>query len=194
MGARDMLTFEEASHTYRHGGQVVPGVTSILRPLVDYSSVPPHVLEAKADLGRRVHEACQYLDEDDLDEESVEADVDPYLAAYKRFKAETGALILLNEYRVFNPLHRYAGTLDRVFRINGESVLTDLKTCIVTPNSVGPQTAAYMRALDDSRVTRRAALRLRPDGTYRLEMLDDPNDWATFLACLTVHRHLEKHA
>jgi hypothetical protein len=194
MGTRDLLVFDEASHTYRHGGLVVPGVTSILKPLVDFSRIPTDVLEAKADLGRRVHTACQFLDEDDLDDSSVQADVAPYLDAYEKFKRDSGVVIELNEQRVFNELHRYAGTLDRVIRYQGLRILMDLKTCITTPNSVGPQTAAYLRALNDPTVTHRAALRLRPDGTYRIEMLSDANDWSTFLACLTVHRHLEKHA
>lgn len=189
-----MLTFDEASHTYRHGGKVVPGVTSILRPLVDFSGIRREVLEAKADLGRRVHLACQLHDEDDLDESSVQEDVAPYLQAYRQFLTETGAEIVMNEARVFSGIYGYAGTLDRVLRIPQGHFLVDLKTCIATPSTTGPQTAAYLRALSDTNVTRRAALRLRPDGTYRLDELTDPNDWATFLACLTVHRHLEKHA
>lgn len=194
MGAREPLTFDEESHTYRFLGQVVPGVTQLLRPLVDFSRVPPAVLAAKSDLGRRVHEACHYLDEDDLDEESVGADVEPYLQAYKRFRAESGAEIQHAELMVFDPMLMYAGRIDRVLRLNGERWLVDLKTSIATPASAGPQTAAYLRAMGDTTITRRAALRLRPDGTYRLDALTDPNDMATFLACLTIRRHMEKHA
>ncbi len=190
-----MLTFDEASHTYRFGGKVVPGVTSILRPLVDFSGIRRDVLEAKADLGKRVHFACQLHDEDDLDEASVQEDVAPYLQAYRLFLSESRAQIVMNEERVFSRTYGYAGTLDRVMALPAQGTfLVDLKTCIATPTSTGPQTAAYLRALDPSVCTRRAALRLRPDGTYRLDELTDPNDWATFLACLTVHRHLEKHA
>lgn len=194
MGAREPLTFDEATHTYRFLGQVVPGVTQLLRPLVDFSRIRPEVLAAKADLGRRVHEACHYLDEDDLDEESVEADVEPYLQAYKRFLAESSAEILHAELMVFDPMLMYAGRIDRVLRLNGERWLVDLKTSIATPASAGPQTAAYLRALGDTTVTRRAALRLRPDGTYRLDALTNPNDMATFMACIAIHRHQETHA
>ena len=31
-----LLTFDEASHSYCYGGKPVPGVTSILKPLVDF--------------------------------------------------------------------------------------------------------------------------------------------------------------
>ena len=194
MGALDMLTFDEARHEYRLLGGVVPSVTQILAPLVDLSGIPRAVLDAKRQLGQDVHYACQLLDEGDLDEDSVEEQIEPYLQAYKRFKADTGAVVLLNEQRVADPLLLYAGTLDRVMGIKDEKWLVDLKTCISTPLAVGPQTAAYLRALGDTSVTRRAALRLRPDGTYRLDALTEPNDWSAFMACLTLHRFKEQNA
>lgn len=193
MGAPDLL-FDEATHTYRLLGAPVPGVTSILAPLANFEGIPPHVLEAKRRLGQDVHYACQLDDEHDLDEDFLEVDVAQYLKAYRRFKADTGAVIVLNEKRVAEPLLMYAGTLDRVMAINGVKWLVDLKTCIATPMSVGPQTAAYLRALGDNTVTHRAALRLRPDGTYRFDPLTGPDDWAAFMSCLTLHRFKESHA
>lgn len=189
-----MLTFDPVAHEYRVGGVRVPGVTSVLRPLVDFSRVPRDVLEAKADLGRRVHLAAQLHDEDDLDESSVEDDVAPYLVAYRRFLADTGARVVMNEIPVFHATYRYAGTLDRVMEIGGDRWLIDLKTAIATPITTGAQTCAYLQALGDLTVTRRGALRLRPDGTYRLDSLNDPNDWSVFLSALTLHRYAETHA
>ena len=37
------LTFDEATHTYRFNGNVVPGVTSILSPLTDFSDAAENV-------------------------------------------------------------------------------------------------------------------------------------------------------
>lgn len=193
MGAPELLTFDAAAHVYRFMGSVVPGVTQVLQPLVDFSSVPAHVLEAKRDLGTRVHEACHYFDEDDLDEESVQADVEPYLEGWKRFIRESGARVLFAEQRVFEPMLMYAGTLDAVVELDGVRWLIDRKTSIATPMSTGPQTAAYQRALGDLTVTRRAAVRLRPDGTYRFDPLSGPDDWSCFMACLTLQRFKEKH-
>ncbi len=193
MGSRDLLTFDEDRHEYRLLGGVVPSVTQILRPLVDFAGIPKTVLDAKRDLGQRVHFACQLDDEDDLDEASVEEDVAPYLAAWRKFRRDTGAVVFLNEARVADPILLYAGTLDRGIELNGERWLIDLKTCISTPLAVGPQTAAYLRALGDTSVTHRGALRLRPDGTYRLDRLTGADDWACFMACLTLHRFKESH-
>lgn len=192
MGARE-LTFDEETHTYRLLGGVVPGVTQILRPLADFSGIPKNVLEAKADLGRRVHFACQLDDENDLDESSVEDDVAPYLDGWRRFLRDSGAVVLANEQRVAEPLLMFAGTLDNVLLLNGAKWLIDKKTSISLPHAVGPQTAAYMRALGDATVTHRGALRLRPDGTYRLDPLTGADDWSVFFACLTLHRFKESH-
>lgn len=187
------LTFDEASHTYRYGGALVPGVTSILRPLSNFDGIPLDVLNAKADLGRRVHFACQLDDEADLDQDSVGDDVAPYLFAWRKFLAESGAKVVHNERQVFEPTLRYAGTLDNVLELQGHRWLVDKKTSISTPISAGPQTAAYLRALNDPSVTRRAAVRLRPDGTYRFDPLSGADDWSAFMACLALHRFKEPH-
>lgn len=186
------LIFDARTHTYMMGGEIVPGVTSVLKPLIDFSRIPADVLAAKADLGRRIHAATEFDDDGDLDEDSVEPDVAPYLAAYRRFRAESGAVVVANERMVYEPMHRYAGTLDRILQIDRIDWLVDIKSCVTTPMSAGPQTAAYLRALNDPRVQRRAALRLRPDGTYRFEPLTSPDDWSCFYACLAVRRYTEK--
>lgn len=194
MSAReDLLTFDETRHEYAFMGARVPGVTELLRPLVDFSMVPPAILEAKCDLGRRVHLACQLDDEDDLEESSVEEDVEPYLVAWRAFLRDSGAIVVLNEQRVFEPMFGYAGTLDNVLLLNGQKYLVDKKTSISTPMSAGPQTAAYMRALGDLSITRRAAVRLRPDGTYRFDELTGHDDWPCFLSCLTLYKFKECH-
>lgn len=193
MGAREPLEFDEATHTYRFLGGRVPGVTEVLRPLSSFEGIPPAVLEAKRDLGRRVHFACQLDDEDDLDESSIERDVAPYLTAWRRFLRESGATVVLNEQRVFDPMLLVAGTLDRVIDLDRRRILVDLKTSIATPASAGPQTAAYLRLLGDTSVTHRAALRLAPNGKFRLDMLNGADDFAVFMACLTLHRWKESH-
>lgn len=191
MGARELLTFDEASHVYRFMGDVVPGVTQVLKPLCNFDRVPREVLEAKAELGRQVHYACQLFDEDDLDETSIGPEVQPYLNAWHKFRHDTGCQVLAIEKRVFEPMFLYAGTLDRVLAFKGAKWLVDLKTCFTTPMAAGPQTAAYLRALGDTSVTHRAALRLRPDGTYRLDQLSGADDWSVFVSCLTLWRFKE---
>lgn len=188
-----MLDFDDATHTYTLAGVRVPSVTQILKPLTDLSGIPREVLEAKRDLGSRVHEACEYDAADDLDEASVEPDVAPYLAAWRAFMSDSGARIVHSERIVYEPVLRYAGKLDLVLDCGGDRILTDIKTSIVLPHAVGAQTAGYMRALADTTVTRRAALRLRPDGAYRLDQLTGADDWSVFMAALTLYRWKERN-
>lgn len=188
-----MLLFDAASHTYTLDGKVVPGVTSILKPLIDLSGIPKDVLEAKRQLGTDVHLACQLLNDQDLDEESIEPQVRGYLTAYQRFLVESGAKVMASEMRVHEPAVNFAGTLDLILHYRGVGWVVDIKSSIATPISTGPQTAAYLRAVHahDATIGHRAALRLRPDGKYRFDPLQNPNDWSAFVACLTIHRFKE---
>lgn len=189
-----MLTFDPIPHEYRFNGVRVPSVTEILRPLSDFSGIPAAVLEAKRDLGQRVHLACQLDDEGDLDESSVEDDVAPYLAAWRKFLVQSGAKVVLNEQRVYEPALRYAGTVDNVLLLNGHKWVVDKKTSIATPLSASAQTSAYLRALNDPTVTRRAVVRLRPDGAYRFDSLTGVDDWTAFISCFNLWTYKETHA
>lgn len=183
-----MIDFDEATHTYRVGGQVRPSVTQILRPIVDFSAVPPGVLQAKSDLGVRVHRATELDDADDLEESSVGDDVRPYLQAWRDYLRDTGAVVLLSEGRVYNPGANYCGTLDRVLDIDGAEWLVDIKTSAQVHRAVGPQTAAYEQALGWRGPLRRGVVQLRPDGSYRFRELHDPRDWVIFQACNLIFR------
>lgn len=183
-----MIDFDEATHTYRVGGQVRPSVTQILRPIVDFSAVPLDVLEAKSDLGSRVHRATELDDADDLEESSVGDDVRPYLRAWRDYLRDTGAVVLLSEGRVYNPGANYCGTLDRVLDIDGVEWLVDIKTSAQVHRAVGPQTAAYEQALGWRSPLRRGVVQLRPDGSYRFRELNNPRDWVIFQACNLIFR------
>lgn len=183
-----MLHFDEPTHTYTWGGQVVPSVTQILKPLNDYDGIPASVLEYARERGQAVHRATELDDMRALDEASVTDDIWPYLRAWRQFKIDKGVVVLENEARVYSGDHRYAGTLDRVVGMaDGSEFLLDVKATSVIKASVRPQTAAY-KAAYGAKDLRRAVIQLRPDGTYRFRELDSPRDWLTFQACLLVHR------
>ena len=87
------FTFDPERHLYVADGRPVPSVTQVLhsaRLAADYSMVPPDVLERKRTIGQYVHKATQYLDEGCLDLETVDPELQPYLAAYQRFLEESG--------------------------------------------------------------------------------------------------------
>lgn len=197
-----MLEFDDLAHVYRLSGVVIPSVTQILRPLHDFRMIDPAVLQAKAEIGTAVHRAAELLDNDDLDEESDDGraaleSIAGYLAGYKKFKAEKRPVVIENETRLYHPLHRYAGTIDRRYEIEGDVWDVDLKSTVAMSPIVGLQTAAYtemFKANGHKAKARRGALQLFPDGKYKLWEFKDPADFAVFLSLLTVQRFKERHS
>ena len=196
------LKFDEVAHRYTFDGVVVPSVTQVLRPLYDFGAIPPQVLQAKAAIGTAVHRACELIDADDLDDESPEgqaalAPIAGYLAGYRKFKADKNPTVLANEQRLYHPLHRYAGTTDRRYAFGGHVWDIDIKSTASMSPIVGLQTAAYQamfQAQGDKTPSRRGALQLLPDGSYKLWEFSDPSDFSVFLSLLTVQRFKERHA
>lgn len=192
-------TFDPVRHEYRLDGRVVPSVTQLLTPIQDWSGIPKSVLEAKAILGTAVHRACE-LDEDGLlDEETLDERIEPYLRAFKKFKAEKRPKLLANEKRLFHLTLGYAGTLDRLYEIDGWPWIIDLKTAVAHNPWVGVQLAGYVGLVEASELKPekaivRGGLNLRPDGTYRLHPCTDPTDWPTFVSLLTLHNWRQRHA
>lgn len=188
----DLLTFDEAAHEYRFKGVVVPSVTQILQQVTDFSGIPASILERKRQLGVAVHLACELYDENDLDEDSLSDDVRSYFNGWVKFRNEHKPIIEMSEQRVYNALHRYAGTLDRVLTIDGARGVYDIKTSATLGDAVGLQLAAYDMALGKDKL-KRFAVQLKPDGTYKLQEYKKPDDYAVFTALLTVHNWMNKN-
>lgn len=197
---KPLFTFDAALHRYTLDGVALPSVTQVLKPLYDFAGIPFDVLERKRQLGTDVHRACELLDQHDLDEDSEEGRaglerIAGYVAAYKRFLAQTNAKVVENETRLFHPLHLYAGTIDRRYLIDQRLWDVDLKTTSDISPVVGPQTAAYsamLQANGHPAPHKRGALKLLPTGDFRLVPFDDPQDLPVFLSMLTVHRFKER--
>lgn len=193
------LQFDSAAHRYTINGVTVPSVTQVLAPLYTFDGVNRDVLNAKAALGTAVHRACELLDADDLDEESdagraALAPIAGYLDGYKRFKSDKRPVVLANEQRLFHPVHKYAGTIDRSYAIEGSMWDIDLKSTVSMSPIVGLQTAAYtemFRANGRTTPARRGALQLFPDGKYKLHEFTSPHDLSVFLSLLTIQRFKE---
>lgn len=200
-----MLEFDRPSHTYRLDGLPVPNVTSVTDALSSYAGVPAEVLRRKAEIGEAVHYATELDDGNDLDDASLPDEIRGYVGAWRRFKADTGFAATFIEQPVASKLYRYAGTLDRIGvfhrhkRVRPNTLcLLDLKTTYAILPAVGPQTAAYAQAWNESasprlRATRRFAVQLDTDGTYRLHECDDVTDLSVFLAALALKNWRQRH-
>lgn len=198
------LRLERDTSKYVIAGQRVPSVTEILSiaGMIDFGGVDQNVLDAAAERGRLAHRVTALWDrgalsvaEDGLPD--VYRPVQGYLEAYVQFREDLKAEPLLVEHSFVCRTYRYAGTLDRVFVLPGGKILVvDLKTGQIQADYVGLQTAGYQVGLQEGELRgriyiERRALRLLPNGTYRLSKLDDRSDHADFIAAARcAHRKL----
>lgn len=197
------LTFDEASHTYRLNGELLPGVTSILKPLSSYDDVPPKILEAASIRGTAVHLATELEDLDTLDYASLDDEMTGYLMGYQRFKEVMRPEFIGIEQRTWHKTLKYAGMYDRELILHGKPraklAILDLKSCVTMMPSTGPQTAAYREAVNSHRPNKkdhaveRYGLRLGRDGTFELIPYTGESDWHDFLACLRMLRFRNQH-
>jgi hypothetical protein len=185
------LRFEPVPHRYwlEPDGIELVSVTTVLKEtrMIDYGMIPQDVLECASKRGTAVHEALRYLDDGDLDLESLDPEIVGYVIAYQKFCTDAGFTPHLVEHRVWHRQWSYAGTLDRTGTLGSDLVVVDFKTGLVLPGHA-LQLAAYTMCLPDPRRYRRIALKLDGDGTYRVHEFagkDLRRDFALFLAALT---------
>src|SRR6185369_17788774 len=100
-----MLRFNAETHEYFLGDRLVPSVTQVLKTagFINDQSYS----EEGSNRGAAVHKACEYLDRDELDWDSLHSTIRPYVKAYRRFKDQTGFLPELIEHQVYNEQYFY---------------------------------------------------------------------------------------
>lgn len=185
------INFDPDAHRYTVGGNEVPHVTGILKPLEDFSHVNAQVLKAAAEFGQHVHECCHLFDVGALDEAALDHKLAPYLAGWKQFLEETGAVVLESEVLVASSKYRYAGTLDKVLFWKNRRSLVDLKATAQIPKvTVGVQTSAYAQAYLEtygrSMMGGRYCVQLEADG-YQLQPCKNTMDFDVFLSALNIY-------
>lgn len=196
-----MLTFDPAAHEYRWNGAVIPHVTGIIAHLTSYDRVPPDVLERARQQGQAVHKMVELDCKDDLDIDTLPAWLRGHHDAWNRFKGETGFKPWASEQYLYHPRMGYAGTLDLAGNMpklaGSKPAIIDVKRSFFAGPAIGLQTAAYLDAWNanfpEHKLAQRYALRLDANGKYRLELYEDRDDHAAFLACLQQLRWKEKH-
>ena len=190
-----MLTFDEASHTYRWSGKKVPSVTQILSPLQDFSMVNKEVLRRAQLLGTYVHRTTELYDQDDLDFDLLPDEIRPYLDAWIKFRSECEFVPDTIEKRYYHPQLGYSGTSDRTGLVRGRMAVIDIKKMEILSPVTGIQLAAYkeLHNLHGAKILDRYALGLRKDGTYRLQPYTDATDFSAFVSLLTIKNWKERH-
>lgn len=185
----DNLTFQEEGHIYKLGNRRILSVSQALSILDDRWKVDPWYLER----GRLIHLATAYLDNDELNLQSLDDQILPYFNAYMKFKEDTGFKPILIECPLYHPQHFYAGTIDRTGSLNGNRVLIDLKSGGKTRVDE-LQTTAYWELcrVNNIPIKEQFDLYLRDNATYKLEPVEKPKLLLpVFLAALQCERWKE---
>lgn len=123
------LTYVDKDHKYFLDGAELPSVTSILQGC-GYMKALPFYTKAGSDNGRRRHTLTELYDLETLDWGTIDESDFPFLKAYIQAKKDLNIEVEESgiEVRLYHPLLRYAGTSDRICRVNGRITVIDLKT------------------------------------------------------------------
>lgn len=192
-------TFCPETHTYRNNaGREIPSVTQVLDSVgfVDYSRVPREVLENKRKIGDAAHFAIHLFESDDLDLDSVQGEYAGYVLAYMNFKDEMQWEPEATETSGIGKIHNmeFAYTWDGFGRFKSSNTLSKYRTVLELKCTADEepswkyQTAAYsitVPKVKDEHIARVVA-HLRPDGTFKPLLYDNPRDVDTFAYSLAI--------
>jgi hypothetical protein len=202
----NVVHFSPDTHTYTDGdGVIVPSVTQLLRAVGiggDYPDLPKvqRLMRNKAELSTRVHLATRFLDEDDLNWDTVIPLAVPFVKAWERFCKEEKFIPAIehSEKPMIGEFEgiRFGMTLDRAGMHGKRKAVVDIKCTLNTELSWGAQLAGYVVGLtseiggqaDD---WQRLCVQLMPDGNYKLHEYTEQRDYATFASALIVHHFKE---
>lgn len=162
----------------------------MLSIFADYARVPKDVLEYKRMLGRSVHKAIEFFESGELDMDTVDDQVIPYMEAWQKFKADVPLRVYRSECLVYSPRYQYCGQFDLIV-CKPKLALIDIKCVVTMVPETALQTAAYAQAYLETygeKIDERAGLQLKPDGTYRLHPYKNKNDFAIFQNALNLRR------
>ncbi len=190
------LEFREEGHLYLLNGLAIPSVTTLMEPLSKkvYGTIDPAVLEAAAQRGTEVHNACENYAAFGI--EDIRPEYQGYLDAFKRWCDTFKPEFLGTEVRVYHKILRYAGTADILCKVKGATTLIDLKTTSSLQYMLcGVQLEGYDRAFDSHgvKIEDRAILHLERGGMYGYTHFNERQEsWRVISALLTIKNYQDK--
>lgn len=192
------LVFEEQRHVYRIGGEVLPSVTALMKPLSDrhYRAIPDYVLEKAANRGTAIHNAIENWIKFGIVD--IPAEYRGYFDGFREWWDKYRPTVIGSEQRLYHKLLRYAGTGDLVCRIGDELWIIDYKsTSVLSEMLLRVQLEAYAKALESHgvKVHRKGALHLKKDGTWAFPSFSagDAAAWRVFGSLKTIHDYIKSY-
>ena len=119
----------DSEHRYMADGLPCVSVTTILQKLgfVDFSKVPPEILEYASLRGKYTHMAIELYLQGKLNEKTLDTAIQPYFQGFKKFASEH-ELKPLHLEKMFAIKHLLlAGTIDFIGEVDGVKRICDWK-------------------------------------------------------------------
>lgn len=194
-------SFDSVTHSYSNNGIVVPSCTRVLdhSGLVSYDMVRREILERKGTIGRLVHLATQYYDENNLEWSSLDDATKGRTEAWMKFREDTGFVPNKIEERYIATVNgmTFGLTVDREGQFRRHPAVVELKTSAAYQRWWGVQLSGYAMGVPDHEGNirsplalfasrRRVAVQLFSNGKYKKFDFDEPTDVDVFLSCLHI--------
>lgn len=124
-----------------HNGKVYARVSNILKPFVDFGDIDPLVLERKAALGTRIHEAIKSEIQGELPVVGLQEG--GYFKSFELWRAAIQPTFVMTEKRVYCDDKMLTGCVDALIKLKGndECVLVDWKTSVAESPVTWPMQA-----------------------------------------------------
>jgi hypothetical protein len=189
------LEFDEMDHIYSVKGVVVPSVTQIMRPLTTqtYFGINKDVLKQAAERGTSVHLAAELYSM--MGYKEVTPETEPYFNSWLTWFETVKPEVLALEYRTYDSVLWYAGTIDLIAKINGKIAIVDYKTTtVLNLGAVTVQNSAYSRACikNGIEIEECYSLHLRPEGYKPQDFKKLDNAFDIFLACMKIQNYIKR--
>ena len=188
--------FDPVEHKYYLDGIEIPGATSILKScgLIDDRYYSPE----SADRGRRVHLACQYLSEGDLDWESLGEDIRGYVEGFGEFLQAYKFQGIELEVPIYHPVMRYGTTPDQIGNFHPigtpNPVLVEIKSgSLMEWTALQTALQAMARWPADYLEIHRLGVELKKNGLSKVVPFDDPADFDVAIALVTTVNAQKKY-
>ncbi len=191
--------FDEQNHIYTQDGIKIPGCTRVIDTAAPdyYQTVAKEIIERKSQLGRRVHQAARFPDEDDLEWASLTAEAKGRVESWVNFCATWNFTPKQHATRLIAELNgmKYGMEIDCAGLIKRDEAVIEQKTTASLEPIHQIQLAGYSLGLPHLKWTqpiarfharRRVIVQLNKDGKFKARECEDKSDATIFQAMLAV--------
>ena len=189
-------SFNAEKHQHMIGDVIVPGITTVIKPLTNYGMINKEVLQAACDWGTAVHRTVELFCAGTLDERSLDTQLSRVLEGFNKWADEIGVIPcdFVCERPMGDSRLMYGGIPDLI--LDGH-LIVEIKTRKVNMLTDSIQTAAQEALWKQNGGQRikeyeRRVLELKQDGTYCYTKVNNRQAWPKFRLLLDHHWNTQK--